>query len=66
MNGAAPIPGTDRMADPNGGGGRQTKGHHECQRRDIQRNLMRAKRDRIERACQRAHRGEHAHLQRHL
>src|SRR5256885_13065190 len=39
---------------------------HERQRRDVQRNLMRAERHRIERSRQGADRGEDADLQRHL
>ena len=55
-----------RVADANGGGRRHAKRHHEGQRRDVERDLMRPERHRIELSSERAGCGKDTHFERHL
>jgi hypothetical protein len=65
-DGALIVAGANRVADAHRACRRQPERHHERQRRDVQRDLVRPRRDGIELAGERRRGGKHAHLQRHL
>ncbi len=56
----------DRVSDADGAGRRDAQRHHERQAGEVQGDLVRRERDRIEPAGKRAGRREHAEFERHL
>ena len=59
-------PSADRMADPHGASRGDTKRHHERERGEVDRDLMRRQRRGRETSGQRRRRGKHADFERHL